>query len=359
MAEERDWYRESGVDIDAGNEAVRRIAAHVRSASRPEVIGGFGGFGAGFLLQADRYREPVLVSGADGVGTKLKVAFALGRHETVGTDAVAMCVNDILAMGADPLFFLDYFACGRLDPAVAEAVVSGIADGCRTAGAALVGGETAEMPGMYADGEYDLAGFAVGVVERDEVVDGRRAEPGDALIGVGSSGLHSNGFSLVRRLLAEAGVSLSDVFRGEDASVGDRRTVGEELLTPTRIYVRAVQALRKAADVRAMAHITGGGLLENVPRAFPDGLGADIDPDTWPVPPVFPYLRSLADIDERTLYRTWNMGIGFVAAVPAVQAEAALAALWGAGERAYRIGRVEPGRGVRLLRGWMSRGSGL
>ena len=338
MAEEKDLYKWAGVDIDAGNETVERIKPHVARTLRKEVLGSLGGFGGGFVLPVDRYQEPVLVSGTDGVGTKLKLAFALDRHDTIGIDAVAMCVNDILAMGAEPLFFLDYFATGTLRPGVAEAVVKGVADGCVQAGAALIGGETAEMPGMYADGEYDIAGFAVGVVERSRLVDGSSVRVGDAVIGLASTGVHANGFSLVRKLLTGHGVALAD--RPEQL-LG--QTVGEALLAPTRIYVKSVQAALAAHTVRAMAHITGGGLLENIPRVLPEGTAVRLDAGLWQAPPVFEWLRSLREIDATTLYRTWNMGIGYVLIVPTEEADAVVATLRTNGETAAVIGEVVEG----------------
>lgn len=337
MTETRDLYRAAGVNIDAGNETVDRIRPHVARTWRKEVLGGIGGFGGGFALDVSRYREPVLVSGTDGVGTKLKVAFALEKHDTVGIDAVAMCVNDILAMGAEPLYFLDYFATGKLVPAVAEQVVKGIADGCEQAGAALIGGETAEMPSMYADGEYDIAGFAVGVVERSRMIDGTRVQAGDVLVGLPSSGPHSNGFSLIRKLLADAGIGYGDRVAELDV------TAGEALLAPTRIYVRIVRTLLERFDIHGMAHITGGGLLDNIPRVIPDGLGCAVDPASWPLPPVLAWLRQLAGSDQQTLYRTFNMGIGFVLIVAASAANDVLSALADMGESAYIIGEVQAG----------------
>jgi len=345
VADQKDLYAASGVSIDAGNEAVRRLSPHAARTFRPEVLGAIGGFGGGFALPVERYRQPVLVSGTDGVGTKLKLAFALDRHDTIGVDCVAMCVNDILAMGAEPLFFLDYFATGTLSPAVLEQVVKGLADGCLQAGAALIGGETAEMPGMYAPGEYDLAGFTVGAVERERVVDGARIEPGDILIGLPSSGFHSNGFSLVRQLVADAGLSWSHV------PDGWAHSVGETLLTPTRIYVQAVRPLLDRFDIRGMAHITGGGLLDNVPRMFGEHLGCVIDPDAWPLPEIFAWVLSLHDMPRETCYRTWNMGIGYVLVVSNAEADDVLEALAAQGEAAYMIGSVEAGlAGVTLER---------
>ena len=345
MARDNDLYRQSGVDIDAGNESVQRIKPHAARTMRKEVLGALGGFGGGFLLAKEQYEEPVLVSGTDGVGTKLKLAFALDRHDTVGIDAVAMCVNDILAMGAEPLFFLDYFATGKLRPDVMEQVVKGIADGCVQSGAALIGGETAEMPGMYADGEYDIAGFAVGVAERAQLIDGSQVKPGDVLIGLPSSGVHSNGFSLVRKLVADAGVAWSDA----PAALG--QSVGDALLTPTRIYVQTIRSLLAArCEIRGMAHITGGGLIENVPRIIPEPFGCVIDVAGWPLPAVFTWLLSLGELPLETRYRTWNMGIGFVLVVSNADVEEVLEQLDQLGETAYVIGSVEAGfQGVRLV----------
>lgn len=324
-------YREAGVDIDAGDALVERIKPLAKSTHGPGVVGGIGGFGGLFALnETGPWRDPVLVSGTDGVGTKLKLAFALDRHDTVGVDLVAMCVNDVITTGAKPLFFLDYFATGALSVEQGEAVIRGIAAGCRDAGCALLGGETAEMPGFYARGEYDLAGFAVGVVERDAIIDGRRVAAGDAVIGVASSGVHSNGLSLARRVLDWEG----------DAEVA------AALLTPTRIYARAVAALLRAVDVRGLAHITGGGLPGNLPRCLPDGLGARLDRGRWPLPPIFARIAAAGPVDDDEMLRTFNMGVGLCAVVPAAQAAAAVAALTGAGEAAWVIGAVEPGDGV-------------
>ncbi|MDI3257639.1 MAG: phosphoribosylformylglycinamidine cyclo-ligase [Kyrpidia sp.] len=341
-----DAYRKAGVDIAAADRAVARIKRHVESTRRPEVWGAFGGFGGGFALDAARFREPVLVSGTDGVGTKLMIARAAGKHDTVGIDCVAMCVNDILVHGAEPLFFLDYVAVGRLEPSLVEAVVAGVAAGCREAGCALLGGETAEMPGMYRPGEYDLAGFAVGAVERSRFVDGSRVRPGDAIIGLPSAGLHSNGFSLVRQIVFdEAGLSPADPLPGCDG------TVGEVMLKPTRIYVRAVLALLNRVEVRGMAHITGGGLLDNVARTLPEGCRAVLDASAWEEPPVFAALRRLAaePLAAEDLYQTWNMGIGYVCIVAPEDVDRATAVLREAGEAPVRIGAVEAGpRGVTI-----------
>ncbi|CAK0765648.1 phosphoribosylformylglycinamide cyclo-ligase [Gammaproteobacteria bacterium] len=326
-------YRTAGVDIDAGNRLVERIKPHALRTARTEVLGGLGGFGALFELSPGRYREPVLVSTTDGVGTKLRLAIELKRHDTVGIDLVAMCVNDLVVQGAEPLFFLDYYATGRLDVEVASSVIAGIAEGCRQAGAALVGGETAEMPGMYNADDYDLAGFAVGVVEKSRIIDGRQVRPGDVIIGIASSGLHSNGYSLVRHIIATHGVDLTADFHG--------RPLGEVLLTPTRIYVKSLLALLAAVEIHAMAHITGGGLIENPPRVFPPGTRGIIDTAAWPRPPLFDWLQELGPVAEVEMYRTFNCGIGMVLCLPADQADTALAELARAGESAWVVGRVE------------------
>ncbi len=325
-------YRDAGVDIDAGNRLVDLIKPIARRTARPGVLAGLGGFGALFELPLDRYREPVLVSGTDGVGTKLRLAIALGRHDTVGIDLVAMCVNDLVVQGAEPLFFLDYYATGRLDVDVAADVIRGIGTGCELAGAALVGGETAEMPGMYNDGDYDLAGFCVGVVEKSGIIDGARAVPGDTLIGLGSSGPHSNGYSLIRKIVDTRKADLSSPF-------GDA-TLGETLLAPTRIYVKSVLSLRDQVDIHAIAHITGGGLTENIPRVLPDGVQAVIDAASWPRPAIFEWLQREGNIATSEMHRTFNCGIGMVIAVAAADADRALALLARSGETAWRIGRL-------------------
>ncbi|MFW5815811.1 MAG: phosphoribosylformylglycinamidine cyclo-ligase [Wenzhouxiangella sp.] len=296
-------YRDAGVDIDAGNALVERIKPLVAATRRAEVLTGLGGFGGLFHL-GQRYRDPVLVSGTDGVGTKLLLARQLNRHETIGIDLVAMCVNDILVCGAEPLFFLDYFACGKLEVEAATTVVSGVAEGCRQAGCALIGGETAEMPDMYGAGEYDLAGFAVGAVERDGLIDGRLIDEDCVLVGLASSGPHSNGYSLIRRVLERSQASLDAPFDGA--------TLGEALLSPTRIYVDAVWRLIGRVDLRGMAHITGGGLTENIIRVVPDGFGIEIDPGRWQAPPVFDWLARQGNIEPVEMRRTFNLGIGFV-----------------------------------------------
>ncbi len=341
----RDAYREAGVDIAAGNAAVERMKRHVQRTFRPEVLTGLGGFGALFRLDVARYRRPVLVSGADGVGTKLKLAQLLDRHDTIGIDAVAMCVNDIVVQGAEPLFFLDYLALGKVVPEKVEHIVAGVAEGCVQAGCALIGGETAEMPGMYGPDEYDIAGFAVGVVEEDRLVDGRRIRPGDRLIGLASSGLHSNGYSLVRRLLLEqAGYDL----RQPLAELGGRE-LGEVLLTPTRIYVKTVLRLLEQHDIKGMAHITGGGFLENIPRMLPDGLGVEVELGRWPIPPIFTLLERIGELSRTECYRTFNMGIGLVLAVAPEEVDGVLATARELGEEAYVVGQVVTGSGVRLV----------
>lgn len=340
---EKSLYKEAGVDIDAGNRAVELLKKHVASTVRPGVLGGIGGFSGLFALDVNRYREPVLVSGSDGVGTKLKIAQMMGKHDTVGIDLVAMCVNDILVCGAEPLFFLDYIACGRLLPEQVEEIIKGVAAGCRDAGCALVGGETAEMPDFYPPGEYDLAGFAVGAVNRGEILDGGGINAGDVLIGLPSSGVHSNGFSLVRHILRGCGLTVSAPFPATG------RILGEELLTPTRIYVKTFLALRKKLAPRAVkgaAHITGGGITENTPRVLPEGLGVVIRRGEWPVPPVFRFLQEKGDVTTEEMYRVFNMGIGFVIIVEKNTAGDVLRALEEMGEEAYIIGYVHPGSGV-------------
>jgi phosphoribosylformylglycinamidine cyclo-ligase len=327
-------YRDAGVDIDAGDALVERIKPFARRTMRPEVLAGIGGFG-GLVEIGKRFDEPVLVAGTDGVGTKLKLAFALGRHDTVGIDLVAMSVNDVLVQGAEPLFFLDYFATGRLDVDVAATVVQGIAAGCEQAGCALIGGETAEMPGMYVDGEYDLAGFAVGVVEKRRIIDGRAIAAGDVLIGLASSGPHSNGFSLIRRIVDVSGADLRAPFDGDDP-----RTLGDALLAPTRIYVKPVLALAKRVAIKGMAHITGGGLLLNVPRMLDESLQARLERARWPRPPIFDWLQTQGRVTDDEMHRVFNCGIGMVLAIAAEGAQAAIDALRGAGEQAFDIGEI-------------------
>ncbi|MBI3150165.1 MAG: phosphoribosylformylglycinamidine cyclo-ligase [Betaproteobacteria bacterium] len=326
-------YRDAGVDIDAGDQLVENIKPFARSTLRPEVLGGIGGFGALFAL-GTKYRDPVLVSGTDGVGTKLKLAFELGRHDTVGIDLVAMSVNDILVQGAEPLFFLDYFACGKLEVATATAVVKGIARGCELAGCALIGGETAEMPGMYPPGEYDLAGFAVGVVEREHIVDGRGVTAGDVVLGLGSSGPHSNGFSLIRKILERSGADLGAPWAGS--------SLGEALLEPTRIYVKPLLAALALGGIKAMAHITGGGLVENVPRVLPEGYQAMLHRDLWPRPPVFDWLQREGQVADTEMHRVFNCGIGMVVVCGAASADSLLASLRVQGVAAWPIGEIRP-----------------
>ena len=322
-------YKDAGVDIDAGAELIERIKPLVKRTQRPEVLAGLGGFGGLFALPPDKYREPVLVSGTDGVGTKLMLAQYLQQHDTIGVDLVAMCVNDVLVQGAEPLFFLDYFACGRLDVDVATDVVAGIAEGCHQAGAALIGGETAEMPDMYSDGEYDLAGFCVAAVERSEMIDGSAISAGDSLIAIASSGPHSNGYSLIRKVLDVAG----------DATI-DGRAAKEVLLEPTRIYVKPVLALMKQVAIKGMSHITGGGISENLPRVLPEGVHAIVNTSSWQQGPVFDWLAEHGNISKVEMHRTFNCGVGMVLAVSDADVEIALATLAGLGENAWRIGHV-------------------
>lgn len=330
-------YRDAGVDIDAGDALVENIKPYARRTMRPEVLGGIGGFGA-LVEISKKYREPVLVSGTDGVGTKLKLAFDWNRHDTVGQDLVAMSVNDILVQGAEPLFFLDYFACGKLDVAQATEVIKGIAHGCEQAGCALIGGETAEMPGMYPAGEYDLAGFAVGVVEKSEVITGRDIVPGDVVLGLASNGVHSNGYSLVRKILERAQPQLDAPFDGE-------RSLRDAIIAPTRIYVKPLLALMKALPVKGMAHITGGGISENVPRVLPDNVVAEVDASAWPQPRLFAWLQQQGQVDAQEMYRTFNCGIGMVVIVAAEHADAAAELLRTQGETVFRIGRVRARQG--------------
>lgn len=340
-------YKKAGVDIAAGNEAVERMKKHVQRTMRPGVLSGLGGFGALFGIDKDKYEEPVLVSGTDGVGTKLKLAFALDRHDTIGVDAVAMCVNDIVVQGAEPLFFLDYLACDSVVPEKIEAIVKGISDGCEQAGCALIGGETAEMPGMYSAGEYDIAGFSVGIVDRAKIIDGSTIVPGDVVLGLASSGLHSNGFSLVRRvLLDDKGYSLTGTVDGLNGQL-----LGDVLLEPTRIYVKAVLELLRSVEIKGMAHITGGGFIENIPRMLPEGVNVDIDYGAWPLPPIFEILKRDGGLSWDDLFRTFNMGIGMVLVVPQEQAAQAIEIATGLGEQAYAIGRVTEGQRIVTFNG--------
>jgi len=333
-------YKDAGVDIDAGNALVEKIKPLVAKTRRPEVIAGLGGFGGLFALPPERYREPVLVSGTDGVGTKLKLAQMTGSHDTIGIDLVAMCANDVLVQGAEPLFFLDYFACGRLDTDQAAAVIGGIAAGCEQAGAALIGGETAEMPDMYADGEYDLAGFCVGAVERRELIDGASISAGDVILGLASSGPHSNGYSLIRRVLAG---------NETDDNIGDT-DITQALMAPTRIYVKPILELLRNCTVKGLAHITGGGLSDNIPRVLPETTHAELSLDSWQVPEVFDWLQSHGNIDTAEMRRTFNCGVGMIVIVNTDDASNAVKTLSDAGENAWVIGKVANGDGPVLYK---------
>jgi phosphoribosylformylglycinamidine cyclo-ligase len=333
-------YRDSGVDIKAGYEAVKLMQQHVKSTFRKEVLTDIGGFGGLFSLDVERFKKPVLVSGTDGVGTKLKIAFMMDKHDTVGIDCVAMCVNDIICSGAEPLFFLDYIACGRLLPEKAALIVEGVARGCREAGCSLIGGETAEMPGFYPDGEYDIAGFAVGVVDRDRIIDGSSIRPGDIVIGLPSSGLHSNGFSMVRKIF----------FGMAKLSTGDYIpelgcTLGEELLKPTRIYAGTVLELIENFEIKGIAHITGGGFFENLPRVLPKGRDIIVRRSSWEVPPVFHLIQKTGDVDEREMFSTFNMGIGLVLITSPYEGDKLVSLLKTKGEKACIIGEVVDGNG--------------
>jgi phosphoribosylformylglycinamidine cyclo-ligase len=324
-------YRDAGVDIDAGDALVDAIKPFAKKTLREGVLAGIGGFGALFEVPK-KYREPVLVSGTDGVGTKLKLAFHLNKHDTVGQDLVAMSVNDILVQGAEPLFFLDYFACGKLDVGTAATVVKGIAQGCELSGCALIGGETAEMPGMYPDGEYDLAGFAVGAVEKSKIIDGSTIVPGDVVLGLASSGIHSNGFSLVRKIIERANPDLSADFHG--------RSLADTLMAPTRIYVKPLLALMSKITVKGMAHITGGGLVENIPRVLREGLTAELQQSSWPMPPLFAWLQQHGGVADAEMHRVFNCGIGMAVIVAADMADDAVRELTAAGEQVWKIGVV-------------------
>lgn len=326
----RDAYKEAGVDVEAGYEAVSRMKKHVDSTRRPGVLGALGGFGGTFDLSSLDYKQPVLVSGTDGVGTKLLLAIEADQHDTIGEDAVAMCVNDILVQGAEPLYFLDYIAAGKTDPARMEAIVKGISNGCRQAGCALIGGETAEMPGMYGEHDYDVAGFVVGAVEKEALITGDDVQAGDRLLGLPSSGVHSNGFSLVRKIIEDQGLDLQKTYAPMNMPLG------ETLLAPTSIYAGEIQALLSALPVSGMAHITGGGLLENIPRLLPEGLGAHIDPASWEKSPIFPFLQREGRLSDQDMYGTFNMGVGYVVAVRPEREQEALEILGDA----YTIGTV-------------------
>ncbi len=336
-------YESAGVNLEAGYEVVRRIKKHVASTARTGVMGNIGAFGGMFDLASLGYREPVLVSGTDGVGTKLKLAFELDRHATIGIDAVAMCVNDVLAQGAEPLFFLDYVAVGHNEPTKIEAIVAGVAEGCRQAGCALIGGETAEMPGMYGGGEYDIAGFTCGVVERAKLIDGSKVKVGDVLVGVASSGVHSNGFSLVRKVLKDAALDLNATYKELDD-----KTLGEVLLTPTKIYVKPVLEVIRNCDVHGISHITGGGFDENIPRILKEGQGIAVQEGSWEILPVFRLMEKYGGIPHREMFNIFNMGIGMVIALDAAEADPAIEILTAAGEKASVIGRVKAGEGVEI-----------
>lgn len=332
-------YENAGVNLEAGYEVVHRIKRHVQSTERVGSMGNIGSFGGMFDLSKLGIKEPVLVSGTDGVGTKLKIAFALDKHDTIGIDAVAMCVNDVLAQGAEPLFFLDYVALGHNIPAKVEAIVAGVAEGCRQAGCALIGGETAEMPGMYADGEYDIAGYTTGVVEKSKLIDGTRVNVGDALVGISSSGVHSNGFSLVRKIVADNGLDLNKKY----TDLSETQTLGEVLLTPTRIYVKPVLEVIRRLDVHGVAHITGGGFDENIPRILREGQGFSIQEGMWHILPVFRCLEKWGGVPHREMFNIFNMGIGMVIAMPQEQAQEAVRILTEQGEKAQIIGKVIEG----------------
>ena len=334
-------YEKAGVNLEAGYEVVRRIKKHVASTSRPGTMGNIGAFGGMFDLASLGVKEPVLVSGTDGVGTKLKLAFEMDKHDTIGIDAVAMCVNDVLAQGAEPLLFLDYVAVGHNEPRKIEAIVAGVAEGCRQAGAALVGGETAEMPGMYAAGEYDIAGFTVGVVEKSKLIDGSKVKAGDVLVGIASSGVHSNGFSLVRKIVADNGFDLHKVYPELSHNL-----LGEVLLTPTKIYVKQVLEVIRNCDVHGISHITGGGFDENIPRILHDGQGLDIEEGTWEILPVFRFLEKYGKVPHREMFNIFNMGIGMVIALDSSEAQRAIDILTAAGEKASVIGCVTDTEGV-------------
>ena len=338
-------YEKAGVSLEAGYDVVRRIKKHVASTARPGVMGNIGAFGGMFDLSSLNYREPVLVSGTDGVGTKLKIAFAMDKHDTIGIDAVAMCVNDVLAQGAEPLFFLDYVAQGKTRPEVVEAIVAGIAEGCRQSGCALVGGETAEMPGMYADGEYDIAGYTTGVVEKSKLIDGSKVAVGDVLVGIASTGVHSNGFSLVRKIFSDNALDLHKVYPELETD----QPLGLVALTPTRIYVRQVLDVIRNVDVHGVAHITGGGFDENIPRILHDGQGIEVREGSWEILPIFRFLEKYGKIPHREMFNIFNMGVGMVLALDPSDAEKAIGILASHGDKATIIGRVTDRPGVEMV----------
>ena len=336
-------YENAGVNLEAGYEVVRRIKSHVKSTNRTGVMGNIGAFGGMFDLASLNVKEPILVSGTDGVGTKLKLAFEMDKHDTIGIDAVAMCVNDVLAQGAEPLFFLDYVAVGHNEPAKIEAIVASVAEGCRQAGCALIGGETAEMPGMYGGGEYDIAGFTCGVVEREKLIDGSKVKVGDVLIGIASSGVHSNGFSLVRKIVSDNNFDLHQ----PHADLGEK-PLGEVLLTPTRIYVKQVLEVIRQCNVHGISHITGGGFDENIPRILSEGQGVEVTEGSWEILPVFRFLEKWGGVSHREMFNIFNMGVGMVIALDASEADKAIEILSSHGEKASVIGRIVEGEGVTI-----------
>ena len=338
-------YRDAGVDIDAGNLSVKLIKDSVKATYRPEVLGDLGGFG-GLFAMSTKYKEPVLVSGTDGVGTKLRLAFILDKHDTIGQDAVAMCVNDILVQGAEPLFFLDYLAVGKLEPEQVADVVKGVANACKESGCALIGGETAEMAGFYAEGEYDIAGFAVGAVEKSKIITSEKVKAGDVILGLPSSGVHSNGYSLVRKIVFDV-----KGFKGDEYIDELGKTIGEELLTPTRLYPKSCLPLIEKFDIHGMVHVTGGGYYENIPRALPEDMGAEIDATSWPVPPIFNLLKEWGNVDWHEMYRTFNMGIGMIIIASAEEAEKIKADLQTRNEAVYEIGKVTQGSHEVIVKG--------
>ncbi len=338
-------YRDAGVDIDAGNLSVKLIKDSVKATYRPEVLGDLGGFG-GLFAMSTKYKEPVLVSGTDGVGTKLRLAFILDKHDTIGQDAVAMCVNDILVQGAEPLFFLDYLAVGKLEPEQVADVVKGVANACKESGCALIGGETAEMAGFYAEGEYDIAGFAVGAVEKSKIITSEKVKAGDVILGLPSSGVHSNGYSLVRKIVFDV-----KGFKGDEYIDELGKTIGEELLTPTRLYPKSCLPLIEKFDIHGMVHVTGGGYYENIPRALPEDMGAEIDAASWPVPPIFNLLKEWGNVDWHEMYRTFNMGIGMIIIASADEAEKIKADLQARNEAVYEIGKVTQGSHEVIVKG--------
>lgn len=338
-------YRDAGVDIDAGNLSVKLIKDSVKATYRPEVLGDLGGFG-GLFAMSTKYKEPVLVSGTDGVGTKLRLAFILDKHDTIGQDAVAMCVNDILVQGAEPLFFLDYLAVGKLEPEQVADVVKGVANACKESGCALIGGETAEMAGFYAEGEYDIAGFAVGAVEKSKIITSEKVKAGDVILGLPSSGVHSNGYSLVRKIVFDV-----KGFKGDEYIDELGKTIGDELLTPTRLYPKSCLPLIEKFDIHGMVHVTGGGYYENIPRALPEDMGAEIDATSWPVPPIFNLLKEWGNVDWHEMYRTFNMGIGMIIIASADEAEKIKADLQARNEAVYEIGKVTQGSHEVIVKG--------